>query len=300
MVTLIDCMPPRSREPDLVRPVVGRRGRVAVRMELIIRFDYGSIVPWVRRTENGIRAVAGPDTLVLQTNVPLRGEGFQTQAEFTVSQGQRVPFVLEWHPSHSAAPSSIDAEEIIAHTEQWWVKWSSRCTYEGRWREAVLRSLITLKALTYAPTGGIAAAVTTSLPERLGGVRNWDYRYCWVRDATFTLYALMLGGYTEEACAWREWLLRAVAGKPSELNIMYGLAGERRLTELELVAAGIRGLGAGSHRQCGAAAVSAGRLWRTDGCAAPSAPDRTGSRRKRLARAARADEFFGIGLEGAG
>ncbi|HKY09607.1 MAG TPA: glycoside hydrolase family 15 protein, partial [Candidatus Binatia bacterium] len=233
-VVVIDCMPPRSAEPDVVRVVVGTRGRVSMRMQLLIRFDYGSIVPWVRRTEFGIRAVAGPDTVLLQTAVPLRNENFRTEAEFTVSEGQRVPFVLTWHPSHDPQPAMIDAEDTIAGTEQWWREWSARCTYRGPWREAVMRSLITLKALTYAPTGGIVAAPTTSLPEKLGGVRNWDYRYCWVRDATFTLYALMLGGYIEEACAWREWLLRAVAGNPSELNIMYGLAGERRLTELEL------------------------------------------------------------------
>jgi GH15 family glucan-1,4-alpha-glucosidase len=205
-----------------------------MRMELIMRFDYGSIIPWVRRTETGLRAVGGPDTLVVQSPVDLVNEKFRTEAEFTVSAGQRVPFVLMWHPSHERTPDMLDAEETLAHTEKWWREWSGRCTYTGPWREMVLRSLITLKALTYAPTGGIVAAATTSLPERLGGVRNWDYRYCWVRDATFTLYALMLGGYMEEACAWREWLLRAVAGNPSQLNIMYGLRGERRLPELEL------------------------------------------------------------------
>lgn len=233
-VTVIDCMPPRSREPDLVRMVVGRRGEVRMQMQLIIRFDYGSVVPWVRRTEYGIRAVGGPDTLDLQAAVPLHGQNFRTEAEFTVSEGERVPFVLMWHPSYEATPPMIDAEQVISHTETWWKEWSNRCTYNGPWREAVVRSLITLKALTYAPTGGIVAAPTTSLPEQLGGVRNWDYRFCWVRDATFTLYALMLAGYTDEACAWREWLLRAVAGKPSQLNIMYGLSGERRLTEMEL------------------------------------------------------------------
>ncbi|HWO41422.1 MAG TPA: glycoside hydrolase family 15 protein [Candidatus Eisenbacteria bacterium] len=233
-VTLIDCMPPRSREPDVVRIVVGRRGQVRMRMQLIVRFDYGSIIPWVRRIEGGIRAVAGPDTLILRSGVDLSNENFRTEAEFTVSETERVPFVLMWHPSHEPAPPIADGEEILAGTEQWWREWSSRCTYEGPWKETVVRSLITLKALTYAPTGGIVAAATTSLPEHLGGVRNWDYRYCWVRDATFTLYALMLGGYIEEACAWREWLLRAVAGKPSQLNIMYGLAGERRLPEIEL------------------------------------------------------------------
>ena len=233
-VTLIDCMPPRSKEPDVVRMVVGRRGQVRMRMRLTIRFDYGSIVPWVRRTHKGIRAIAGPDTLVLQTNVDLRGEGLTTIAEFTVSEGERVPFVLLWHPSHELTPSIDDPQDTIVHTERWWREWSSRCTYEGPWRANVLRSLITLKALTYAPTGGIVAAPTTSLPEQLGGTRNWDYRYCWIRDATFTLYSLIHGGYTDEAHAWRDWLLRAVAGKPSELNIMYGLGGERRLTELEI------------------------------------------------------------------
>jgi GH15 family glucan-1,4-alpha-glucosidase len=233
-VTVTDCMPPRSREPDVVRLVSGKSGKVRMRMQLALRFDYGSIVPWVRRTEKGIRAVAGPNTVILEAGVDLRGKNLKTEAEFTVSAGQRVPFVLVWHPSHEAAPEIVEAEEIIAHTEQWWKNWSDRCTYKGPWREAVLRSLITLKTLTYAPTGGMVAAPTTSLPEKLGGKRNWDYRYCWVRDATFTLYALMLGGYIEEACAWREWLLRAVAGKPSQLNLMYGLAGERRLTELEL------------------------------------------------------------------
>src|ERR671919_255429 len=233
-VTLIDCMPPRSREPDLVRVVVGRRGQVRMRMQLIIRFDYGSVVPWVRRVEDGIRAVSGPDTLMLKTPVALHGAGFRTEAEFTVSAGQRVPFVLMWHPSHEPEPDVIDAEDTIASTDQWWREWSGRCTYEGPWREAVIRSLITLKALTYAPTGGIVAAPTTSLPEQLGGVRNWDYRYCWVRDATFTLYALMLAGYRDEARAWRDWLLRAVAGDPDDLQIMYGPAGERRLPEYEL------------------------------------------------------------------
>jgi GH15 family glucan-1,4-alpha-glucosidase len=233
-VTLIDCMPPRSSAPDVVRVVAGKRGQVRMRMQLIIRFDYGSIIPWVRRIAGGIRAVGGPDTLIFKTPIDLRSENFRTEAQFTVSEGQRVPFVLTWHPSHEPEPEMIDADAIIAATDEWWREWSGRCTYAGPWREAVVRSLITLKALTYAPTGGIVAAPTASLPECLGGVRNWDYRYCWVRDATFTLYALMLGGYIEEACAWREWLLRAVAGKPSQLNIMYGLAGERRLTELEL------------------------------------------------------------------
>jgi GH15 family glucan-1,4-alpha-glucosidase len=233
-VTLVDCMPPRSKEADLVRLIVGRHGQVRMRMQLVIRFDYGSIVPWVRAENNGIHAVGGPDIVVLKTKVPLQSEGPTVTAEFTVSEGERIPFVLMWHPSHEPTPAIVDAEEMITQTEQWWQKWSDRCTYQGPWRDAVLRSLITLKALTYAPTGGIVAAVTTSLPEQIGGVRNWDYRYCWLRDATFTLYALMIGGYTEEAEAWRDWLLRAVAGSPSQINIMYGLAGERRLTEFAL------------------------------------------------------------------
>ena len=233
-VALIDCMPPRSREPDVARLVVGRKGEVRMRMELIMRMDYGHITPWVRRIDGGIKAVAGPDTLILRTLVKLNNKNLKTEAEFTVKEGERVSFVLMWHPSHEPTPPMIDAEQTIEETEQWWNNWSSRCSYAGPWKKAVVRSLITLKALTYAPTGGIVAAPTTSLPEHLGGVRNWDYRYCWLRDATFTLYALMLGGYIDEACAWREWLLRAVAGTPSQLNIMYGLAGERRLPEMVL------------------------------------------------------------------
>ena len=234
VVTLIDCMPPRSKEADLVRLVVGRRGQVRMCMQLVIRFDYGSIVPWVRAENDGVQAVGGPDTLVLKTHVDLRTEGATITAEFIVSEGERIPFVLIWHPSHESTSGIMDAEDMITQTDRWWQRWSNRCTYDGPWRDAVLRSLITLKALTYAPTGGIVAAVTTSLPEQIGGVRNWDYRYCWLRDATFTLYALMVGGYTEEADAWRDWLLRAVAGNPSQINIMYGLAGERRLTEFLL------------------------------------------------------------------
>ena len=257
-VTLIDCMPPRSKRTGLVRIVVGKRGQVRMRLQLIIRFDYGSIIPWLRRTDNGIRAVAGPDTLILNTDVDLRSENFRTEAEFTVSAGRRVPFVLMWHPSHEPAPATIDAEETVAaHRVMVARVVRTAAPTKGPWREVVLRSLITLKALTYAPTGGIVAAPTTSLPEQLGGVRNWDYRYCWLRDATFTLYALMLGGYIEEACAWREWLLRAVAGNPSQLNIMYGLSGERRLTELELgVASGLRRFGSCADRQCGLSSSS--------------------------------------------
>ncbi len=234
IVRLTDCMPPRGLDPDVVRLVEGVSGEVAMRSELIIRFDYGSIVPWVRRTSDGISAVAGPDAICLHAGVPVRGEGMTTVSEFVVRPGDRVPFVLTWHPSHQAAPERLDALREIADTEHWWAEWSRRCTYNGPWRDHVLRSLMVLKALTYGPTGGIVAAPTTSLPEWPGGVRNWDYRYCWLRDATLTLYALLLGGYTGEAEAWRNWLLRAVAGDPSDLQIMYGVAGERRLPEFEL------------------------------------------------------------------
>jgi len=233
-VRLIDCMPPRTAAPDLVRMVVGVRGRIPMRMQLVIRFDHGSIVPWVRRIERGIRATAGPETLLLRADVELRGVDFTTVAEFDVAEGQQVAFDLAWHRSHEPAPPESDVDGAIRDTTAWWEAWSARCRYQGRWRDPVVRSLITLKAMTYAPTGGMVAAPTTSLPERLGGVRNWDYRFCWLRDATFTLYALMMGGYIDEAREWREWLLRAVAGKPDQIQIMYGLAGERRLTELEL------------------------------------------------------------------
>jgi GH15 family glucan-1,4-alpha-glucosidase len=231
VVRLIDCMPPRGLDPDVVRLVEGVSGEVAVRSELVLRFDYGSVVPWVRRTSDGIAAVAGPDAICLHAGVPVHGEGLTTVAEFVVRPGDRVPFILTWHPSHQSAPERLDAIREIEDTERWWTEWSRRCTYEGPWRDPVRRSLKVLKALTYAPTGGIVAAPTTSLPEWPGGVRNWDYRYCWLRDATLTLYALVLGGYTAEACAWRDWLLRAVAGDPSDLQIMYGVAGERRLPE---------------------------------------------------------------------
>jgi GH15 family glucan-1,4-alpha-glucosidase len=234
LVTLIDFMPIDTSVPDLMRIVVGKRGRVPMKMDLTIRFDYGSIVPWVRHIDGGIRAIAGPDTLYCLSDVAMHGENFHTVSEFTVSEGQRVCFDMTWCPTRQPQPSAKDPEQSLRETQTFWRDWSSKCTYEGGWRDAVVRSLITLKALTYAPTGGVIAAPTTSLPAHIGGERNWDYRYCWVRDATFTLYALMVGGYTEEAREWREWLIHAVAGKPSEMNIMYGVAGERRLVELEL------------------------------------------------------------------
>lgn len=233
-VRLVDCMPPRSGYPAVARLVVGCRGRVPMRMQLVLRFDYGSIVPWVRRTEGGLSAVAGPDTVLVESPVELRGEDLTTIAEFTVGEGEEIPFVLRWRPSHEPVPPSIDAKEAIEFTEQWWSQWTGRCRYTGRWRDNVVRSLITLKALIYEPTGGMVAAPTTSLPEWIGGERNWDYRFCWLRDATFMLYTLLDAGYLAEAQAWRDWLLRAVAGKASQLNIMYGVLGERRLTEIEL------------------------------------------------------------------
>jgi GH15 family glucan-1,4-alpha-glucosidase len=233
-VRLIDFMPARRREADLVRIVEGVAGTVRMEMELVIRFDYGSIVPWVRRIDGALRAVAGPDSVHLHTPVPTHGVGLTTRAEFTVRAGERIPFVLMWLPSHEPMPPPLDALEALADTEAWWREWSDRCGYEGPWRDEVVRSLIVLKALTFAPTGGIVAAPTTSLPEHVGGVRNWDYRYCWLRDATFTLYALMQAGHVEETRAWRDWLLRAVAGVPSEMQIMYGASGERRLMEHEL------------------------------------------------------------------
>jgi GH15 family glucan-1,4-alpha-glucosidase len=233
-VAVVDCMPPRGDEPDVVRCVEGRAGRVPMQLELVLRFDYGSIVPWVRRTPYGLHAIAGPDAVSLHSPVELVNANLKTTARFAVAAGERVPFVLQWHPSHQAAPDCPDPLAAIAFTERWWSDWSQRCTYQGPWRAQVLRSLITLKALTYAPTGGIVAAPTTSLPEHIGGVRNWDYRYCWLRDATLSLYALLLAGYVDEAKAWREWLLRAVAGSPGQVSIMYGIAGERRLPEAEL------------------------------------------------------------------
>jgi GH15 family glucan-1,4-alpha-glucosidase len=254
-VTVVDFMPPRSAQPDLVRLVVGRRGRVPMQTDLAVRFDYGRVVPWVRREDGGIVAIGGPEIVHLRSDVELHGEDFRTVGDFDAVGGRTVSFVLTWHPSHLPRPAAASPERALRETEEWWREWARGCTYHGEWREAVLRSLITLKALIYAPTGGIVAAPTASLPEALGGARNWDYRYCWLRDATFTLYALLENGHRGEARAWREWLLRAVAGKASQLQIMYGLAGERRLPELELDwLPGYEGsrpvrIGNGAHRQ---------------------------------------------------
>jgi GH15 family glucan-1,4-alpha-glucosidase len=234
VVKVVDCMPHREHRPDVVRMVEGVSGRVPMKMQLVIRFDYGSTVPWVRQRDERFQALAGPDALVLDTPVALRGESLTTVADFEVTAGDRVPFVLSWHPSHEDPPPPRDAALAVAQTEKTWRDWSQQLKPASEWRDAVIRSLVTLKALTYQPTGGIVAAPTTSLPEQLGGVRNWDYRYCWLRDATFTLYSLLVAGYHEEAHAWREWLLRAVAGQASRMQIMYGPAGERWLSEREI------------------------------------------------------------------
>ncbi|HKA06349.1 MAG TPA: glycoside hydrolase family 15 protein [Gemmataceae bacterium] len=231
---VIDFMPARDRDPNLVRIVEGRRGRVRMESELILRFDYGSIVPWVHRTDCGISAIAGPDSVSVTSPVPMRGEDFTTVAEFDVGPGEQFPFSLGYHPSHRPGTMIPDSRFALQDTEAWWREWTKRCTYDGPYRDAVVRSLTALKALTYEPTGGIVAAPTTSLPEHVGGVRNWDYRFCWLRDATLSLLALINCGYTDEAGAWRSWLMRAVAGDPGTTQIMYGLAGERRLTEWEV------------------------------------------------------------------
>jgi GH15 family glucan-1,4-alpha-glucosidase len=235
VVRVVDFMPPRGEAPEVMRIVEGVRGRVEMRSELVIRFDYGRIVPWVRRLDGDIRlAIAGPDALCLRTPVEVRGEDMKTVASFTVAEGRRVPFVLTWYPSFRDLPVEVDPEDALLETTEFWREWIGRCRYEGDGHDSVHRSLIVLKALTYAPTGGIVAAPTTSLPEHIGGVRNWDYRFCWVRDATLTLIALLTAGYAEEADHWRTWLMRAAAGNPQDLQIMYGVAGEQRLTELEL------------------------------------------------------------------
>lgn len=235
-VALIDFMPPRGKASDIVRLVRGVSGTVKMRMELVIRFGFGIDIPWVRRCEDrSLLAVAGQDMTVLRTPVETRGQDLTTVSEFEVKAGETVPFVLTYGPSHLDPPEPIDPEIALQETETFWKEWCSHCTRDGDYHDLILRSLITLKALTFAPTGGIVAAPTTSLPEKLGGARNWDYRFCWLRDATFTLLALMNSGYTEEASAWHNWLLRAAAGSPSSMQIMYGIWGQRRLLEWEAV-----------------------------------------------------------------
>ncbi|HEY3851093.1 MAG TPA: glycoside hydrolase family 15 protein [Steroidobacteraceae bacterium] len=233
-VRVTDFMPLSDERWDAVRLVEGLRGQVPLAMELVVRFDYGSVVPWVRKVDGVLLITAGPDTLELTGSIPVEGKGLKTVATFTVEAGQRESFTLNYRPSHLDTMPAVDAMQEFERTEALWKRWSGRCKVHGRWDEAMIRSLITLKALTFRPTGGIIAAPTTSLPEKPGGVRNWDYRYCWLRDATFTLNALLLAGYVREATAWREWLLRAVAGSPGDLQILYGVTGVRRLDEYEI------------------------------------------------------------------
>jgi GH15 family glucan-1,4-alpha-glucosidase len=234
VVRVVDCMPVRGVAPDVVRVVEGVTGTVSMSMDLVARFDYGSIRPWTRQLDGVVSAVAGPDALELVADVPVAIDDDAVTAEFLVREGDRVSFVLTWHPSAQPAPGPADRSRAVSETVDWWQAWSGRCEAGGVWADDVRASLVVLKALTYAPTGGLVAAATTSLPEVIGGVRNWDYRFCWLRDATFTLQALLTAGYEAEAVAWRDWLLRAVAGDPAQLQIMYGVGGERRLPELEL------------------------------------------------------------------
>ena len=233
-IRLTDFMPIRGRTPDLVRVVEGVSGRVTVEHELVIRYDYGSVKPWIRREQGRVHAIAGADALVLASDVPTETRATENGARFTIEPGQRAQFVLTWHPSYDEMPASPDPQRAAQETSEWWTAWADRAKPLAPYEDAVMRSLLTLKALTYAPSGGIVAAATTSLPEALGGVRNWDYRYCWLRDATLTLQSLLHAGYSDEARAWREWLVRAVAGEPAKLQILYGVAGERRIEEREL------------------------------------------------------------------
>jgi GH15 family glucan-1,4-alpha-glucosidase len=233
-VRTIEFMPPRRSVPNIVRFVEGVDGHVPMRSELVIRFDFGRVLPWVRRVDDAHVAIAGPDGLCLRTPVEARGERMTTVSDFVVTPGERIPFVLTWFPSHDDLPKAIDPEQALADSEDYWLEWASSCEHTGEYHEEIHQSLRVLKTLTYAPTGGIVAAPTTSLPELIGGVRNWDYRFCWLRDATLTLLAMLNAGYRQEAEAWRQWLLRAVAGAPEDLQIMYGIAGERRLEEREI------------------------------------------------------------------
>jgi GH15 family glucan-1,4-alpha-glucosidase len=233
--TLLDFMPGHQTGSSIVRLIIGERGSITMKTELVIRFGYGATVPWMTKLDDGTRrAIAGPDMVLLRTTVPLRGEDFTTVGEFTVGAGETVPFSLTYTPSHLPVPAPEDPVAQLSATQQFWLDWTAKSRVPGRWADAVSRSLITLKALTYSRTGGMVAAPTTSLPEHIGGSRNWDYRFCWLRDATLTLLALMNAGYLEEAQAWREWLFRAAAGEPSQLQIMFGIAGERRLTEWQI------------------------------------------------------------------
>lgn len=233
--TLIDFMPLRDGYSNLIRIVVGEHGEVRMCGELIIRFGYGATVPWVSRMpDRALRVISGPDMLMLHAPVEMRGEDLKTVGEFTVKAGQKIPIVLTYSPSHLEPAEPVDPWQALGRTEKFWTGWAAKCTWNGPWHDMVVRSLITLKALTFAPTGGIVAAPTTSLPEQLGGARNWDYRFCWLRDATLALLALMDAGFYDEAACWRDWLVRAAAGSPAQMQIMYGIAGEHRLTEWEV------------------------------------------------------------------
>jgi GH15 family glucan-1,4-alpha-glucosidase len=234
VVRVVDCMPIRKHTVDVVRVVEGVSGRVPIHMDLRVRFDYGTTLPWVRAADGSTKLIAGPNSIVLRTPIQTTGAGYSTVADFVVSAGDSVPFLLSWHPSHEELPHRGETHNLLHDTASWWRKWSEQCTYTGQYRDQVVRSLLALKAMTYAPTGGIVAAPTTSLPEWIGSVRNWDYRYCWLRDSVLALSALAAGGYRQEAIEWRDWLLRAAAGDPSQLQIMYGPGGERRLSEYEL------------------------------------------------------------------
>jgi GH15 family glucan-1,4-alpha-glucosidase len=233
-VRLLDFMSPHSSSADVYRIVEGISGEVQMRTELCIRFDYGALLPWVQRTERGIRAIAGPDAIHCFSDIRQQFDLSSISADFQLKAGQQAYFQLTWTEAHAPPPVERNVNQVLSDSQAWWCDWAERCTYRGEWRNEVVRSLVTLKSLTYQPTGGIVAAATTSLPEQIGGTRNWDYRYCWLRDSTFTLYSLLVGGYTEEARAWRQWLVNAAAGDPAQLQIMYGVAGERRLTEIEL------------------------------------------------------------------
>jgi GH15 family glucan-1,4-alpha-glucosidase len=297
-VRVIDFMPVRDHQRHVVRIVEGVRGSVEMEMCLIARFDYGITVPWVRKVPEGLLAVAGPNALILRSDVPTKGENLSTVADFTVAEGERKTFVLTWYAAHLDVPEAIDVEHELEDTKMYWHEWASRCDYDGEWRPAVIRSLLTLKAMTYAPTGGIVAALTTSLPEKLGGVRNWDYRFCWLRDATLTLFSLMRSGYTDEAAAWSNWLLRAVAGDVSQLQIMYGAAGERNLTELELPhLAGYENSKPVRVGNAAVGAIPARRLRRGDGRDAPRAAAQAQDRRGQLAPAAAPRRVRGQALE---
>lgn len=233
-VRLTDCMPLRDEFPDIVRTVEGLRGSVEMDMCVVLRFDYGRLVPWVRHVDGGITAMAGPDAVILRSDVEMHGEDLSTVAHFTIEAGETQAFVLTWYPSHKPPPAAENSAESLRRTEDYWKEWAGHAQPGAQWRDAVMRSLLVLKGLTYAPTGGIIAAATTSLPEQIGGTRNWDYRFCWLRDATFTLYSLLGAGYTEEAQAWRNWLLRVIAGSPFQMQTLYGAGGERPSLEYEL------------------------------------------------------------------